>query len=264
MKQCKFIHPESFVQSTNESITESGLYDLHNFSKHEIDTIVAVLHTAYSDKYPTAVRSLGLLNEAYPIIYKPRYILLELIIQLFNNSNKSYDLLAVAEAYRLKGAAFRKQALEHYERYLARVNVIQSRYVKNSFAICTDLILWNNISELYEKEHNFYRALKYAELAESLNTDNLPYYPIHISKILLKIDPEKSVTYLSEIVKTKKYKSTEAVLISALSDAQRKASTGYRFRPKTSRTEISDFDVGVEAAAIEFLPGGKYYALWAK
>lgn len=264
MSTQKYIHPQTIAQNTNESITKNGLYDLSTFSKHEIDTIVSVMRVAYSDKYPVAVRSLGLLNEANPITYKPRYVLLELIVKLFDSSKRPYDLLAVAEAYRLKGVAYRVQALEKYERYLSKANIMQKRYVKKTFVVFSDLFLYNNLSDLYEKEHNLYRALKYAELAENYNTDKLPYYPVHISKILLKIDPEKSVEYLTKTLENGKYKYVDAPLRTALQEARQKAYAGYKYKPKGKRVAITSFDEDVEKAALTFLPGGKYYDLWAK
>ena len=260
----KFIHPQTVIQNSSESITKNGLYDMSKFSKDELDTVISVLCVAYSDKYTEDIRSLGLINEIAPITYKPRYILLEILIKLFDTSKHPYDLLAVAEAYRLKGAAYRAQALDRYEKYLSTSSVIQRQNVNKMFSIFSNLFLYNNLSETYEKEHNLYRALKYAELAENLNTDRLPYYPIHVSKILLKIKPEEAVSYLLRTLETGNYRSVEASLHNALQDAKQKASAGYRYKPRSAKAVEDDFDRETETAALLFLPGGQYYSLWAK
>lgn len=74
----KHIHAESVFQDSSQSIvTENSIYDFNRLSSHEIAVIITVLRNAYSDKYHSSLRGIGLMNEAYPITYKPRYILLE-------------------------------------------------------------------------------------------------------------------------------------------------------------------------------------------
>lgn len=261
----KHIHAESIFQDSSQSIvTENSIYDFNRLSSHEIDVIITVLRNAYSDKYHSSLRGIGLMNEAYPITYKPRYILLEAVVLLFENSHNSYDTLAVAEAYRNKGAAYRVQAIENYEKYLAKANVFKKRLIREHFIMFSDIFLYNNLSTLYEAEHNLWRALKYAEMAEALNSDLLPYYPIHIAKILLKIDPNKAVSYLTDIMNGPKYSGSKAIIQKTIAELEQKAVSGYRYKPRNKKPTPDSLNADIRKATLEFLPGGKYYALWAK
>lgn len=260
----KHIYAESITQDTNQSIVKDGIYDFSKFSAHEIDVIVAVLRNAYSEKYHHSLRGIGLINESYPIVYKPRYILLEMVIMLFENSRNPYDSLAVAEAYRNKGAAYRVQAIENYERYFAKANVFKKKLIREQYAIFDDTFLCDNLSILYEAEHNLWRALKYAETAEKLNSDLLPYYPIHIAKILLKIDPNKAVSYLTGIMKGSRYVGSKMIIQKTVAELEQKAASGYHYKPRNKTPAPDTLDADIRKAALDFLPGGKYYALWAK
>ncbi len=258
------IYPETLVQNSNESIVCNGFYDFKHFSKHEIKTIISVIRVSFSDKYPHHLRGIGFVNEVYPVIYKPRYILFELVIKLFNDSKNPYDLLAVAEAYRAKGAKYRPQAIEKYEQYFISANIFHKRIVQKNFNVFNNQFLFNNISVLYEKEHNFYQALKYAELAEKLNTKRLPHYPLHISKILVKIDPIQAVSYLTKIIKGQKYTTSKLALENELKEAKIKVSNNYHFVPRKRKETDTTIYADIENAAMMFLPGGKYYSLWGK
>lgn len=261
----KYIYPEYYPQNSAESTcTTNGLYDFENLSANEAVLIVDVLKVAFSNKYPKRLRGLGLLNECYTITYKERYILMTLIIELFTNSDNPFDALAVAEAYRSKGATFREQAVQKYEYFINKANLLQRNTVNSTFNLFNDRLIYHNLSELYEKEHNLYRALKYAELAEKHNRDFLPLYPVHISNILLKIEPTKAVRYLECIIANKKYEAHISVLNKALLDAKSKANKGYKYNPRKKNITENIVEVAVCRAAKEFLQGGKYFHLWHK
>ncbi len=263
MKKC--IYPEYYPQNSAESIcTANGLYDFDILSVSEIALIIDVLKVAFSKKYPKRLRGLGLLNECYTISYKERYILMALIIELFTNSNSPYNALAVAEAYRSEGAAYREQAIQRYEYFINKANLLQRSMVNSTFSLFNNRLIYHNLSELYEKEHNLYRALKYAELAEKHNKDFLPLYPVHVSKILLKIEPVKAVQYLENIASSKKYQAHLSVLNKSLLEAKSKADKGYRYKPRKSKAVENDIENAVNRAAKEFLQGGKYFHLWHK
>lgn len=261
----KHIHAESILQDSSKSVvTQNGIYDFNKLSTHEIDVVISVLRNAYSDKYHSSLRGIGLMNETSPITYKPRYILLEAVVLLFENSHNPYDVLAVAEAYRNKGAAYRVPAIENYERYLAKANVFKKKLIREQFVIFNDIFLYNNLSTLYEAEYNLWRALKYAEMAEALNSDLLPYYPIHIAKILLKIDPNKAVSYLMGIMNGSRYSGSKSIIQKTVTELEQKAASGYRYKPRSQKPVPDSLDADIQKTTLEFLPGGKYYALWAK
>lgn len=260
-----YIYPNSYFQDSTQSVcTSNGLYDFDKLSMLEIHTITEVLSEAFSDTYTEKMHGLGLLNECYSLAYKERYILMDLITELFDKSNNAYDALAVAEAYRFKGAAFREKAIIKYEQYLQNTNFLQREKINSTFAIFSNRLIYHNLSELYEKEHNLFNALKYAELAEKHNNDYLPLYPIHISAILIKIEPVKAVQYLKRILIGRKYKKHKIALKEALSEAKAKADRGYRYVPRKRKTQIADIDIAINRAARKFLQSGEYFHLWHK
>ena len=67
------------VDAPTSVIDENGRYDLKRFSRQEYSTIKNILATV-ERKYPAALRSMGLVNESYPIVYKPRYILFDIVV----------------------------------------------------------------------------------------------------------------------------------------------------------------------------------------
>ncbi|MBE6801661.1 MAG: hypothetical protein E7530_02100 [Ruminococcaceae bacterium] len=261
----KYIYPEYYPQNSAESVcTSDGLYNFEKLSTREVALVIDVLKVAFSKKYPKRLRGLGLLNECYTITYKERYILMTLIIELFTNSDNPYNALAVAEAYRSKGAAYREQAIQKYEYFINKANLLQKGKVSSTFNLFNDSFIYHNLAELYEKEHNLYRALKYAELAEKHNRDFLPLYPIHISNILLKIEPVKAVQYLEGITASEKYKAQFSAFNKSLLEAKSKADRGYRYSPRKSKTTENGVEDAVYRAAKEFLQYGKYFHLWHK
>lgn len=151
------IFPEKEIfQDSNQSITtEDGTYDFENFSEHEKAVIIETIKTVLR-KYPPIFRAIGLVNESYQIIYKPRYILFEIVVALFSDSNDAMDNLAVAIAYETKGAHFRSEALKHFEYAL---NNLDSKLL-DRFFVTMPYNLYIKFSRLYEKEHDFSKALQ--------------------------------------------------------------------------------------------------------
>lgn len=105
---------KTLSQNSDESITKDGVYDLTRFSKHESDIVQIVLNNVMED-YPPKLRSIGLCNEAHGILYKPRYVLFETIVQVFGDSQYYVDLFAVALAYAEKGSGYREKAIRYFE-----------------------------------------------------------------------------------------------------------------------------------------------------
>lgn len=101
-------------------------------------------------------------------------------------------------------------------------------------------------------------------MAEALNADLLPYYPIHIAKILLKIDPNKAVSYLTDIMNGPRYSGSKAIIQKTVTELEQKAASGYRYRPRSQKSIPDSIDADIRKATLEFLPGGKYYPLWEK
>ncbi|MCD8372049.1 MAG: hypothetical protein LUD27_01965 [Clostridia bacterium] len=160
----QMLHPEYINQDSSQSILINGQYDLAHFSVHEYKVIrQAAINSGC--KYDSCTGSLKLMNTAYPIVYKPRYVLLEMIVQLYGNSAQQNDILAVALAYAYKGAAFRVPAIERFELYLKKTGKMPLETGLPNFMILSEPLFSNKISELYEKEHIYEKALFYTQNA---------------------------------------------------------------------------------------------------
>lgn len=177
------IHKESFPkfisspppQDTNQSmVTSDGRYDFKHFSVHEADVIRAVL-AMVEKKYPSKYQAIGLANESTDIIYKPRYVLFEIIIQQYQHSKKPIDQFAVFYAYQSKGACFRQYAIEYFEKSIPHIK----ESTLGQFLHFTPLPLYSTVEQLYEREHMWNKAIYYAKKAgqcsgaNKLRFDNL-------------------------------------------------------------------------------------------
>lgn len=177
----KYIPDITWSQDSAQSSTKDGTYDLKNFSNHEIDTIKHVLKIV-KQKYPENYRSLGLANESYIIKYKPRYILYELIILKYSQSDNFIDKFAVALAYESKGATYRQCAIKYFEGSINHV----SPKIMDDFISYMPSHVYTIFAKLYEQEHDFDKAIYYTKLAQKYGDLNNPYFNIHISELLQK------------------------------------------------------------------------------
>lgn len=165
-------YPDSYPQDSNKSIiTADGRYDLKHFSAHEVSIIQTVLSTV-NKKYPSKLKSIGLANESYVITYKPRYVLFEIIVIKYQNSDSPLDQFSVAYAYAMKGAQFRKRALNFFEKSIKNIHFS----TLDKFASVNSAFVYMKFSELYEQEWEFDKAvfwLKQAIKREGLNNQYL-------------------------------------------------------------------------------------------
>lgn len=90
-------YPEAYEQDSNQSIVKDGRYDMTRFSEGEDRTIKQIIDQA-NRKYTKTYRAIGLANESYPVVYKPRYILFDVICIVFGDSDSPFDQLAVSFA----------------------------------------------------------------------------------------------------------------------------------------------------------------------
>ena len=183
------IFPDGIDQDASLSIVdESGRYDMNHYSNHEAETIGRIFRCVIK-KYPLNCRSIGLVNEAEAVKYKARYILFEVAIQKYSSSDIPIDQFAVGLAYLSKGSLYRKNAIEFFEKSLPHIRVedfcFYGSYLPISF--------YNKISQLYEKEHIWDKALYYLRLAESFCDFEAPYYENHAQELLKKQAENKPV-----------------------------------------------------------------------
>ena len=184
----------SWVQDSDQSIvTQDGLYDMNNFSKHEIDTIKYVLDEV-EQKYPAKYRALGFANESYPIKYKARYVLFDMIVVLYGQSTEPLDKFAVSLAYASKGWCFRKQAIEYFEQSIEQIGFD----VLKDFISYMPIHVCNMFSELYEKEHDYPNAILYTKKAKAYSDINNPYFDSRI-QILLEKQAKNSTKRIRKI-----------------------------------------------------------------
>lgn len=172
------------LQDSRQSLVDSkGRYDPTRFSDNEQRTILAVIDSA-NRKYPSDLRSIGLFNEAAPIIYKARSILMQVIVEKYEASPAKLDQFAVACAYAEQGAYCRKKALEFFE---AAGGVIPSQAGNMLYTL--PLSVYNKFSKLYESEHQYNAAIHYLLLAKPFApVEASNYYVTKLAQLQAKVE----------------------------------------------------------------------------
>ena len=165
-------YPDSYSQDSSQSIlTQNNRYDLTRFSAHEESIIKQAVNNA-KRKYPERYRSIGLANESYVIVYKPRYVLFEMIVIKYRESTNPIDLAAVSFAYESKGAFFRKYAIQYYEAAKDRISYKEL----NKFASVSAFSYLSKIEEAYEKEHEYEKAIECLKILIKSKQGNSEYF----------------------------------------------------------------------------------------
>lgn len=214
----KYISDTEWYQDSEQSIVTNGIYDLKRFSKHEADTVYHVIDVV-KGKYPIGLRSIGFANETYPIKYKPRYVLWEILVQLYENSNNPIDVFSCALAYEAKGALFREKALQKFEE---SIDYITPEFMQQ-FISYIPLNVYMKFSRLYENNHEYEKAIFYTELCHKYGDKDNPYFDNRIEELENKIkrNPKKrkynpskaTLEFERNIVNAAKYFIKEANLI---------------------------------------------------
>lgn len=178
----KYIAGMDWTQDSDKSIVDAkGAYDLTRFSKHESDTIFHVLNTV-SRKYPQEYQSLGLANESSAIKYKARYVLFEIVILKYGQSDNPMDKFAVAVAYQSKGAHYRDMAIQYFEE---SIDSLSPAFLQQ-FVYLMPLGVFNSFSKLYEQAHEYDKAIYYTREAEKYCSTKNSYYDNHVKELLEK------------------------------------------------------------------------------
>ena len=248
------IYPENYSQSlsTNDTLPD-GTYDFSRLSASDLCTIVEVLRVSKSAKYTTELHGLGAVNEAAQIRYKPRYVLHEIIIQTYAKSSNALDILAVGFAYKTKGAGFRKQAIDCFERYQQLAKRRDRQLAENCFFDAQEPYFSYGLAELYSSEYQFDIALEYATFAEKHNASNAPGYPQLIASILLKTDPADCVDYLRRVLINPKYWKYRNLFLNELQDAKDKVERGYKYRPRPYHPKPREIELEKHISAMASL-----------
>lgn len=250
-----YLHAEAVFQDSNLSVVDvSGKYDMNHFSQHEIDTILTVLKNAKCGKYPKSLEGLGLANEASAIMYKPRYVLFEIVIQKYGKSKQPYDMLAVAQAYESKGSFGRQKAIEYYNLWLSNSSSHQRATAAKLFLDASEPFFSYRIAKLYYLENNLENALEFAKNAQHNNKQGAPAYPLLIASIYKKMNINDCVEYLQSVCNSD-YSKQYPMLKAELKKAMELQKNGYKYvsRKRKRKQEDMDFELSVSAAAKRFL-----------
>lgn len=148
----------SSLQDPSKSVVNGSRYDMSRFSKHETKIIEMVLSAA-DRKYKGDYSAIGLANECYPIVYKPRYIVFETLIQRYCFSEKALDKIAVSFAYWSKGAKYFEKAAKLFEDAKDKVDWIK---IHEFSSMCR---LLSQFSDMYESIHEYDKAIECIRLS---------------------------------------------------------------------------------------------------
>ena len=162
---------------------------------------------------------MGFANESYPIKYKPRYVLWEILVQLYENSSEPIDMFACALAYEAKGALFREKALQKFEK---SINYITPEFMQQ-FISYMPLNVYIKFSRLYESNHEYEKAILYTELGHKYGDRDNPYFDNRIAELKDKIKrnpkkreynpSQKTLEFEEDVVNAAKYFIKETKLI---------------------------------------------------
>ena len=239
-----------YEQNSADSITDSkGFYDFENFSDSELGTITAVLDTA-KKKYPKKYQGIGLAMEAYSIVYKPRYVLNEIVIIKYGESNYLLDKLAVGLAYITKGAAFREKAFEYLEYSIPKLKKSDFDLIKSAF---TKIYLYNTLTDLYEYRGDYENALVYLEHCCRQFEKPYPYYYTKRGSIYKKIDINMCVEYYEALLI--QHPELKCYIEKELNTAKTQAEKGYVFKPKPVKQSDKNrqLEDRIHQAALQFV-----------
>ena len=255
---------ECFSQDSSRSLrTADGEYDFEHFSDHEIEVIVSVIRTAKSCKYASELKGIGLANEAYSIVYKPHYILDEIIIQKYKDSDSPFDLLAVGEAYNNQGARAYREALEYLLRYDREATQEQKDTAQEYLMVAREPSFSIQIALLYEKVGDFQNALAYAMRAMELDESSYHYTYSLVGEIYRKINPEIAIEFYQSLLEDQRYHYFQDQIIEEIGKVQKDIDSGkrYVFNPRGPSVKTRVMAAKITDAAKMFLPGGQYYDL---
>lgn len=182
-------YPECYAQDRDKSIlTSDQRYDMTRFSTHEDKVIRDVIAQA-NKKYPSKYRGIGLANESHVVIYKPRYILFDVVVIAFGDSENPLDQIAVSFANIQRGAYYRKDAIRYFEAAIDRVPLSEL----DRFSSLSVLSMLVKISEAYEREKEFDKAIYWLKILIERKVGNTLHFQEKIDKMESYINSGKPI-----------------------------------------------------------------------
>lgn len=143
----------SIIASGPDQIVTGGYYDFARFSLQEATRIKNVLDSVKRN-YPPEYYTVGLAENSFGVLYKPRSVLNAIVTRLYHDSTIPLDCLSTALAYSTRGAAFRKQSIEHFERAYPYMD----SHLLGLFRIISPETIYFTFAKQYEKEHEYQTA----------------------------------------------------------------------------------------------------------
>lgn len=178
----KYIPSHDWSQSSSDSIlTGDGRYDYSRFSESEANTVISVLNTVV-EKYPREYRAIGLANESESVLYKARGVLFKIITELYKDSDKPEDNLAVAFAYMKMGAAHRNNAIKHFESCEGWID----EKILYMFLNFLPLGVYSSFSKVYEQEKNYKKAIQLTLVAKRYGDESNTNFDLRILELKKK------------------------------------------------------------------------------
>ena len=178
----------------------------------------------------------------------------EIIVQKYAGSDNPFDMLAVAAAYRTKGASGRGEAIRYYEKWLGSSTKKQREEAAKYLFDAREPYFSLNLAKLYNDENRLEEALKYAIAAEKMNAEHAPGFPLLLADIYKKQDIGQCVHYLREVCASKEYRAYP-VFAEKLSEAEALQEKGYQYRPRQHRqsAKSAEFEASVREATRRFM-----------
>lgn len=179
-------YPDQYQQDPSQNIVgPDNKYDLTRFSRQEDSVIRAAIDRA-NRKYPDRYRGIGLVNETYGIVYKPRYVLLRIAEIKYKDSNNPLDILAVAFAFGEGGTSHREEAIKLFEESYRKID--KRELLKfDSFSP----LLLTKFADWYEKEHQYTQAIALLEELIPYKVGNQDFFKEKIQKLKGKQENRK-------------------------------------------------------------------------
>lgn len=228
-----------------------GKYDFTCITEKENNTILGILNNVI-EKFQEDEYGIGLAFESESVVYKPKYIIEQIIIEYANHSDNSLDYLAKGIALSRKGAEFRSQAIQAFEDYLPLSEHKEIPTI-NEKPIYRKRAIYYLMADLYEKENQLEKSLQYFEKCAETDIDYPPYrIEERYATVLSKININKAVDYLKkQLSKGDSYQYLE----SKLHDYEKKAEKGYIFKQRNKKAEIENKDIqqNIEKLAHRYL-----------
>lgn len=188
----------------------------------------------------TAYKDEDALLKAYnntAIIGEKRHTVNQSIIKEYKESDNPLDILAVAISLEREGAAFRRQSITYFERFLSNsvpIPFVPDTYLsdRNPKPMFSYWYIYSTLATLYEKEYDFSNAIKYLQkLPKESDYNNSADYTRQ-GDVLAKIDINEAIRYYEQLKTTAAYKKHKNAIDYAYADALKKKEKGYKYRTR--------------------------------